>query len=132
MAHQGPDKAYKATVIADALDLPANYLSKVLHELVRARVLTSVRGPTGGYSLAAAPEALTLDLIVAPFQELASSGQCLMGARKCDHRHPCVAHQRWQTIKDMFSTSLQNTTLAMMLAPLPHHNVKPVTLTEVA
>jgi Rrf2 family protein len=132
MAHRGADQAYKATHIAEALALPANYLSKVMHELVRARVLTSVRGPTGGYSLASPPEELSLDRIVAPFQDLESRPQCLMGDRLCDHRTPCAAHQRWEKIKDMFATSLHNTTLAMMLTPLPNNTTQPVTLTEVA
>lgn len=132
MANSGPDRAFKATSIAEALGLPANYLSKILHELVRARVLTSVRGPTGGYSLAIPPEELSLDRIVEPFQELAPSSQCLMGDRKCDKRHPCAAHQRWGQIKELLASSLQNTTLAMMLTPLPESAGKPEKLTEVA
>ncbi|HEY0672721.1 MAG TPA: Rrf2 family transcriptional regulator [Longimicrobiales bacterium] len=132
MAHRGPDQAYKATSIADALGLPANYLSKIMHELVRAHVLTSVRGPTGGYSLAVPPTELALDKIVAPFQELEPRSQCLMGDRKCDRTRPCAAHQRWGQIREMFASSLQNTTLAMMLTPLPESTQQPVTLTEVA
>ena len=38
MAHHGPDLTYKATAVADALGIPANYLSKIMYELVRARV----------------------------------------------------------------------------------------------
>jgi Rrf2 family protein len=128
MASLGPDKAYKATVVADALGLPANYLSKVMHELVRSRVLTSVRGPTGGYSLAVAPAALPLEKIIEPFQDLEPRGHCLMGDRQCDRRRPCPAHERWGRIKDTLTASLQQTTLADMLTPLP----RDITIPEVA
>ena len=38
--------------IAADLDVPRNYLSKILHQLSRAGVLTSERGPKGGFRLA--------------------------------------------------------------------------------
>jgi Rrf2 family transcriptional regulator, iron-sulfur cluster assembly transcription factor len=119
MAHNGADRAYKATVVADALGLPANYLSKIMYELVGAGVLTSVRGPTGGYTLAIPPARLSIDRIVAPFQDLAPRRKCLMGDRRCDMNKPCIAHKHWSEIKNNFTSSLQNTTLAALLTPIP-------------
>ena len=123
MAHNGADRAYKATAVAQALGLPATYLSKIMYELVRARVLTSVRGPTGGYTLAIAPAKLSLDRIIAPFQDLEPRRKCLMGDRKCDLQNPCVAHQHWSEIKRSFTSSLQNTTLGTLLTPQSDVNV---------
>lgn len=117
MANNGADRAYKATAVAHALGLPATYLSKIMYELVRARVLTSVRGPAGGYTLAVPPEKLSIDRIVAPFQDLEPRRKCLMGDRKCDIKNPCVAHQHWGEIKRNFTSSLQNATLATLLTP---------------
>ena len=125
MAGHGADRAYKATVIAGALGLPGNYLSKVMHELVRTSVLKSVRGPTGGYSLAVAPADLPIKTIIEPFQDLEPRGQCLMGDRNCDRKLPCTAHERWGRIKDSFASSLQQTTLADMLMPLSRETTIP-------
>ena len=118
MAHNGADRSYKATAVADALGLPANYLSKIMYELVRARVLTSVRGPTGGYTLAIPAARLSIDRIVAPFQDLEPRRKCLMGNRRCDMKNPCIAHQHWSEIKNNFTSTLQNTTLATLLTPI--------------
>jgi len=124
MANLGPDRAYKATNVAQALGLPANYLSKVMHELVRSHVLKSVRGPTGGYSLAVAPAKLALEKIIAPFQDLEPRSACLMGDRRCNRKRPCPAHERWGRIKESLAASLQQTTLADML-PLPRETTIP-------
>jgi Rrf2 family protein len=117
MAHNGAERAYKATTVADALGLPFNYLSKILVELVRADVLTSGRGPTGGYTLAVPPERLSLEQIIAPFQDLEPRRKCLMGDRNCDVNNPCVAHHSWSEIKNEFTAGLRNTTLAALLTP---------------
>ena len=128
---QSGDAANKATTIAEALGLPTTYLSKVLHQLVRVGVLKSVRGPTGGYSLARGAGEIRLSEIAAPFQELAPREQCLMGNRRCDPAHACAAHERWRTINDGAASHLNNTTLADMLTP-PKVDISQSTLTEVA
>jgi Rrf2 family protein len=129
---QGGDGAYKAPDIASALGLPNTYLSKVMHQLVRAGVLRSVRGPTGGYTLARDPGRISLNDIASPFQALQPRSQCLLGNRACDRTHPCAAHGRWSRINDTIASHLNNTTLADMLTPEPLVEFAPSTLTEVA
>jgi Rrf2 family transcriptional regulator, nitric oxide-sensitive transcriptional repressor len=46
--------------IADAVRVPAGYLSKILQALARAGVVTGQRGLNGGFVLARRPEELTL------------------------------------------------------------------------
>ena len=57
--------------IASRTKAPANYLSKILQQLAKAKIVTSRRGLQGGFSLLMAPEKLTvLDVInaVSPFK----------------------------------------------------------------
>lgn len=46
--------------IAKEYDIPLEYLLKILHQLVKANVLHSKRGPRGGFSLAKPPKKITL------------------------------------------------------------------------
>jgi Rrf2 family protein len=131
MAQRG-EGAYKAPTIASALGISTTYLGKVLQQLVKAGVLTSVRGPTGGYSLARAPGELSVREIAAPFQTLQPRGQCLMGNRKCDPAQPCAAHETWRRINDGVASQLNNTTLADMLDTPLRVDLGTSTLTEVA
>lgn len=50
--------------IAEALDTPADYLLKLLQTLVKARILSSARGPSGGFRLSRKPDSITLLEIV--------------------------------------------------------------------
>ncbi len=65
-----PGRQVSAADIAETYDLSVNHLAKVLRELTRARIIQSVRGAGGGYTLAANPKRLTLYDIVGKFEEL--------------------------------------------------------------
>ena len=68
--------------VAKALQVPRNYLSKTLHALSRDGVLTSTRGPRGGFRLAVPPGQLTLARVAAPFDDV-DSKPCLLGRTQC-------------------------------------------------
>lgn len=108
-------RSCKAGAIAKAIGVPRNYLGKVLHGLVTAGVLTSVRGPNGGFRLAVAPAHLTLAAVVEPFHRLPERKVCLLGDRPCDSAQPCVAHRHWQRIADQVTSFFRTTTIAEML-----------------
>jgi Rrf2 family nitric oxide-sensitive transcriptional repressor len=84
------DRTRLATVseIAAAYGISRNHLMKVVHQLVRAGVVESVRGKGGGVRLARAPEDIRLGAIVrasegdAPIVECMSGdpGACRIGA----------------------------------------------------
>ena len=50
--------------LAEAENIPANYLVQILNELRNAGLIVSKRGKQGGYALALAPESIGLDQIV--------------------------------------------------------------------
>jgi Rrf2 family protein len=52
MAQQKTDRPVASHKIAQERGIPERFLLKVLKPLVSARVLTSVKGPNGGYKLA--------------------------------------------------------------------------------
>jgi Rrf2 family iron-sulfur cluster assembly transcriptional regulator len=116
---QGDGGSYKAPAIASALGIPNAYLGKVVQQLAKAGVLSSGRGPNGGYSLARGPGEISLREIAEPFQTLRPRSQCLLGNRPCDRTQPCAAHNRWRRINDEVAAQLNNTTLADMLTPEP-------------
>jgi len=60
MAAQKKDAPVASHVIAEKRGIPKRFLLKVLKPLVSARVLTSVKGPDGGYRLAKPASEVTL------------------------------------------------------------------------
>jgi Rrf2 family protein len=64
MAQQKSNAPVASHKIAKALDMPDRFLLKVLHPLVEANLLKSIKGPKGGYQLARpANEISVLDIV---------------------------------------------------------------------
>jgi Rrf2 family protein len=60
MAEQGNGRCVLARQISELYSIPMDYLLKVLHLLVRGGILTSVRGPSGGYRLSKPADQVTI------------------------------------------------------------------------
>lgn len=105
--------------IAEDLSLPQNYLSKVLNQLVRREILSSSRGPQGGFALAARPGDLTLQTVIEPFNHDEQRTDCLLGRPRCDEANPCAAHARWKRVTDEVSAFFRETTVADLIQEDP-------------
>lgn len=79
-----PDEAQTIQVIAEATEIPAGYLSKVMQQLRKEGLLSSTRGKKGGFILNRRPDQISLYEVVnavAPFQNLS---ECpLKNAENC-------------------------------------------------
>lgn len=102
----------RARDMAKATGIPANYLSKILHQLALAGVVESERGRSGGFTLAGPPSSVVLAAVVAPFEPQVQRTRCLLGLPQCSDSNPCGAHERWRTIKEATLEFLNHTTLA--------------------
>ncbi|HUF51285.1 MAG TPA: Rrf2 family transcriptional regulator [Longimicrobiales bacterium] len=119
VAQRDSGRSCTAGVIARAIGVPRNYLGKVLHALATARVLTSVRGPRGGFRLARSADELTLADVAGPFQRLPERTVCLLGDRSCDPAHPCGSHAQWQSMADQMTAFFRTTTISALLGGAP-------------
>ncbi len=99
-------------VLADALEVPQNYLSKTLSQLARVGVLNSVRGKHGGFQLARPRNEITLFQVVEPFERFESVRRCLLGQPECNAKAACPAHAAWSALGDRVVRFLRHTTLA--------------------
>lgn len=116
LAERGSAAPVRVGDIAEALGAPRNYLSKILHELTRAGVLTSLRGKHGGFRLAVAPERLTLITIVGQFDQIAAGRSCLLGRPQCSDHTSCAAHWSWKSLSEQIAAFFSRTTVADLLA----------------
>lgn len=101
--------------LAEALDIPQNYLSKTLHQLARAGVLASSRGKLGGFRLARPAEQISLGEVIAPFDGLTTARTCLLGRTVCSDQSPCAAHARWKGVSAQVTDFFRETTVADLL-----------------
>lgn len=102
----------RTSEIAKAIDVPQNYLSKILHQLAQGGVLQSERGPRGGFELTWEPEDMTLTYSLQPIESELKNRRCLLGRKTCSDSDPCAAHPAWQELSGHITDFLQSTTLA--------------------
>lgn len=112
LAQQPPDEAVPAIAMAAKVRVPRNYLSKILHQLARAGLLVSVRGRTGGFRLAKAPEKIRLADVVAPFEVTVTQRSCVLGRARCSESSPCGAHHEWKRVLQARERFLLDTVVA--------------------
>lgn len=102
--------------IAEALGVPRNYLSKVLHALTRRGILRSLRGPRGGFTLARPAKSVNLLAVVEPFDDIEARRTCLLGKKECSDVNPCAVHQQWRATATEVARFFRETTLAEAVA----------------
>ena len=116
LAREREGRTIPADEIARATGAPRNYLAKTLNALARAGIVTSARGPKGGFALAIPAHILTLSRIIECFDEPRVHVRCLLGARPCDPVHPCAAHGRWAAFTGSRRAPMETTTVAELLS----------------
>ncbi len=97
--------------ISSRQNISMSYLEQLFCNLRKVGLVSSVRGPGGGYMLARAPEAITLAEVISAVQEKVDSTSCL-GKRNCNGNEPCLAHGLWEELNDCVSRFFASITLA--------------------
>lgn len=79
--------------IADATQVPAGYLAKVMQMLSRARLVKSQRGINGGFSLAGKPDKLSVLEVVNAVDSIRRFPECPLGIAS-HGKQLCPLHKR--------------------------------------
>lgn len=112
LARYHGERLVSADEIASAVGAPRNYMAKTLNALVRRGVLTSMRGPGGGFALAIPPGALCVATVIDVFADTRPAvARCLLQDRPCNPGAPCSAHRRWMMIAHIARGPLESTTI---------------------
>jgi len=98
---------YRIHTISEALDLPFNFLAKSLQKLVKADILLSMRGASGGVTLAKPSSQITLIEIIHAVDGNSFFDDCVLGMGECESETPCSLHAQYsvwrQEIHTMYS-----------------------------
>ncbi len=98
--------------IATALNVPGQYLAKILQDLARHGVLTSAKGRGGGFRLSKAAEDVELLTVVRAIEGQHYGEGCVLGLPECSSEDPCPLHNQWGAIRDGLLQMLRETRLS--------------------
>jgi Rrf2 family protein len=99
--------------IASGTCVPNDYLTKVLRELVRARLVSSQRGPGGGYGLMVPADKLTVFDVIQAVSSLPRIESCPLGI--AGHKRLCPLHKRLDEAAELVEQAFKETKIADLI-----------------
>lgn len=102
--------------ISERQKISLSYLEQLFGKLRRRELVSSVRGPGGGYCLGKALETISVADIINAVDESLDATQC-GGKRNCtEDVRPCMTHQLWTTLNEKMFDYLNSVSLAELVA----------------
>ena len=99
--------------ISVATQVPASYLVKVLAGMESAGILSSKKGPGGGYWLASSPAKLSVFDVLSAVSELPRIRTCPLGI--AEHKRLCPLHARLDEVAEYAEKAFRDTKIQDLL-----------------
>lgn len=117
--HLGRENSHMgASELASAHQIPTQYAQQILHRLRKGGIISSTRGPRGGFHLAKSPEELTMKDILTAAEgttfELICKENPLFDS--CGAEAHCSVRHVWQELKTTVDSALERMTLASIIS----------------
>ena len=101
--------------ISQRQEISLSYLEQLFAKLRKNALVSSVRGPGGGYKLQRASEAIFIAEIIDAVNESVDTTKC-KGAGDCQGGETCLTHYLWEDLSEQIHGFLQNISLADLVA----------------
>jgi Rrf2 family iron-sulfur cluster assembly transcriptional regulator len=83
--------------IAQRQGISLSYLEQLFSRLRKQSLVSSVRGPGGGYNLARGASEIYIAEVIAAVDENVDTTRC-GGAHNCQNEGPCLTHDLWHDL----------------------------------
>jgi len=104
-------KLHNAKTISEQLSIPYKYLTKIMTQLIDAKLLLSIRGREGGYSMIKEAKEIRIMNILEAVNEFIDTKNCLLGNGLCNENEKCSMHDMWEKPKNEILHMFGDTTL---------------------
>jgi len=111
LATHDPAKPRLIRDIAQSQQISEKYISRLVIDLRRAKLIRSVRGVNGGFHLAKNPEEITLLEVLETMEGPISVVDCVRNPEKCKREHLCPARDIWQKLNNGIRELMKEITL---------------------
>jgi len=92
-----------------------SYLEQLFAKLRKASLVSSVRGPVGGYELERGSGAIFIAEIIDAVDESVDTTKC-QGSGDCQGGETCLTHYLWEDLSEQIHSFLQGISLADLVA----------------
>jgi len=116
-----PGKTISIRELAESNDVPRRFLEQIMLEMKGRGIVRSVAGRIGGFSLAMAPEHVTMGLIVRLFDEMLAPIDCVSASHyaPCSQETRCRFRRVLLDIRNYTARRMEEATLASLIQLMP-------------
>ena len=100
--------------ISDRQGISLSYLEQLFARLRQQGLVSSTRGPGGGYRLSRSADEITVLDVISAVDEKVDSTAC-DGKGDCQGDEPCLSHELWQSLSDQIKEYLSKITLGQVV-----------------
>jgi Rrf2 family protein len=111
LANQKSDSLLSAKELAESLNIPYKFLTKIMGNMVKADLIKSIRGREGGYELNKSASDILISDILDLFNDSIHGEWCILGIGFCDSTNKCALHDQWVEPKNLIQKMFKETTL---------------------
>jgi Rrf2 family iron-sulfur cluster assembly transcriptional regulator len=111
LALHGTDRPVSLADISGRQDISLSYLEQLFAKLRRNNLVSSVRGPGGGYRLSRGSDETYVAQIIDAVNETVDATGC-GGTADCQQGEVCLTHHLWCDLSDQIHTFLSEISLA--------------------
>jgi Rrf2 family protein len=90
--HSNETKKIGVKIIAEELETPQPFLAKLLQQMTKSKLVSSTKGPNGGFYLSGENKQNAVWDIVKNIDGTEKFQQCFLGLSRCEDENPCPAH----------------------------------------
>lgn len=101
-------------LISRRQEISLSYLEQLFAKLKKAGLVTSARGPGGGYRLSREDSKITISQIIHAVDEKLDARKC-RGKANCQGGNQCLSHELWNELSEMIDGFLSSVTLQSLL-----------------
>lgn len=108
--------------ISERQDISLSYLEQLFAKLRKRKLVSSVRGPGGGYLLGRNANDISIGEVIHAVDESFDATRC-SGHSDCQGGERCLTHSLWQDLSDRISSFLHDISLGELMNKKDVRNV---------
>ena len=110
--HSSEYKKIKAKEIAGPINVPGSYIAKLLQNLSRQQIISSTKGPNGGFYLNETNKKESIVTVINAIDGDLRLKSCLLCIDKCNEKKPCPLHQFASPFRTVLLNSFNTKSIA--------------------
>ena len=114
----GENTKLSVKAIAAEIEAPLAFTGKILQILTKHKIISSLKGPYGGFYVESYQFDIPVLDIVNAVDGLTVFKGCVMGLHQCTDEHPCPMHFEYSKTRTILLKSFQENTLGSLAAKL--------------